>query len=270
MKSDLIKAKARVKKRYIKDKGIVSVKILARVGKVEQKQVRAWIKDENWKDLVVEEPGDVVTLSDKTKNAIHKAEDDFNLTEEERLFCYHYLKTHNATTAAARAGYPSTRCYQRGYDMLNHNEEVKAFLRYIRGLRDEELMIDAIDILNQYMRIAFMDITDFVAFKNGTVAAKSSIEVDGQLISEISEGPNGIKIKFHNKLDALKRLEEYIDMPKNWKKGIEEKKLELMERRLELQRDFNDKVEKLSPLDGLTKEELFAILAQTEDLEDEE
>jgi phage terminase small subunit len=201
---------------------------------VPQKTVRDWITDEKWEDLVHEDPGDTVNLSPKTKDLIEEKVEDFGLTEQERIFCYHYLKTFNQTTAAARAGYSPKVCYDWGSKLMN-KPRVKKFIKYLKGQRDEEVFVDTIDIVKQYIKIAFADITDIVKFKGEDMVLKSPSEVDGSLISEISQGRMGIKIKLHDKLEALKRLERfYFVLPEDTKLEIEKAKLELMKKKHEL------------------------------------
>jgi phage terminase small subunit len=205
----LMALKEAAKKKFIDELGAVSVKVLARVARVPQSYVRKWMKEENWKDLIVEEKGDKVTLSEETKKAISEDADQFDLSEEERLFCFHYLKTFNATTAAARAGYSSAFCYKKGCDLMN-TPKIQSFLKHIKSCRDTELFIDSIDIIRQYANIAFADITDVVIFKGDELRMRSNTEVDGKLISELAQTKDGgFKIKLYDKLEALKRLERF-------------------------------------------------------------
>jgi phage terminase small subunit len=120
-----------------------------------------------------------------------------------------------------------------------------------------ELFVDAMDVLNQYAKIAFADITEFVEFGQeevevmtafgplmeedpdtgekvpvtkvvNTVKFKDSTLVDGQLISEVRQGRDGASIKLLDKMRALEKLEKYFDLiPDTWKRKIEEEKLAL-------------------------------------------
>lgn len=232
------------KKRFIESQGAVSVKVLARVARVPQGYVRKWLREENWKDLVVEDSGDVVVLSDKTKEFIENS-DDFDLDEQERLFCYHYLKTFNATTSAVRAGYSSALCYKAGFKLKN-DKRIQKFLKHLKAYRDEELFLDAIDIIKQYMKIAFADMNDFVEFRGQTLIFKDSKKVDGSLISEIKSGRQGISIKLEDRLKALDKLSDYFDVcPDKFRQEIEREKIKLMRERLAIDNANNKTPENL-------------------------
>ena len=76
----------------------------------------------------------------------------------------------------------------------------------------------------KYIDIAFADITDYLEFNSkevqgeygtytkNTIRLKNSDEVDGSLISEISEGRDGIKIKLQDKMKALQWLSDRMDL----------------------------------------------------------
>ena len=76
----------------------------------------------------------------------------------------------------------------------------------------------------KYIDIAFADITDYLEFNSkevqgeygtytkNTISLKNSGEVDGSLISEISEGRDGIKIKLQDKMKALQWLSDRMDL----------------------------------------------------------
>ncbi len=81
-------------------------------------------------------------------------------------------------------------------------------------------MLSNEDIVEQYMKIAFADITDFADFgtdkvkgnKYNFVHFKDSSLVDGSLINEISVGKNGSTIKLADKMKALEWLSRYFLM----------------------------------------------------------
>ena len=82
------------------------------------------------------------------------------------------------------------------------------------------------DIFQKYMDIAFADMTDYVEFGNGTftdpetceevqysyVNLKDSKTVDGTLISEVSKGRDGAKIKLADRMKALDWLADHMDL----------------------------------------------------------
>lgn len=229
-------AKKRAKAYYLEHNGEVSVKVLSRIAKVPQGYIREWMREKPWDEALKESPEDKVQLSNKTKGALASGAKGFGLTEQEELFCYHYMKTFNATTSAIRAGYSSSYGHNKAYRLLK-TDKVKGFLNHIKGQRNEELFIDGMRIIQEYIKVAFADITDFIKFGPGGVSLRSSSNVDGQLITKVSEGKNGITIELADKMAALSKLERYLDvMPTEWKQIVEERKTDLLAQRLELEK----------------------------------
>lgn len=233
-------AKSLAKEHFIEKQGEVSVKVLSRVAKVPQGYIRKWMRDEKWEDSLMESPGDKVILTEKTKKVLQTGAEDFGLNEQQELFCYHYMKTFNATNSAVRAGYSSTFAHQKAHTMLK-NPKIKKFLAHIKEHRNGEVFVDSMRIVQEYMKIAFADMTDFVKFGPDGLRLKASEGVDGQLITKIKEGRDGISIELADKLVALQRLEKYLEvMPVSWKQTVEEEKLKLMKEKMELERQRED------------------------------
>jgi phage terminase small subunit len=212
---------------YIEHKGEVSVKVLSRVGKVPQSYIRAWMKDENWDQYVMEDSGDKVQVSEKTKQFIESAAEKYGLTEQEELFCYHYFKCKNATQAAMKAGYSSAWSYNAGYKLLN-KPKIKEFLKDLRAQACEEIFVDTLDILRMWAKIAFADMNDYVSVSGAGVMLKGSSQTDGQVITEIKEGKDGITIKMADKMKALDRLSSYFQVLPGDK--AQEAKLRILEK----------------------------------------
>ena len=99
------------------------------------------------------------------------------------------------------------------------------------------LHLEARDILEQYMNIAFADITDYVEFGKQVktikhapkddeeeglteeylvnyVDLKDSSQVNGSIVTEIRQGRDGISIKLADKMKALDFLSKYMDVLK--------------------------------------------------------
>lgn len=219
---------------YLDNKGVVSVKKLARAGHTTQKQVRLWMTADDWEHKFKgEEPGDITRISDRVKEEVLKAS-DFGLDEKEELFCFHYLKTFNLTTSAIRAGFPSTSGHEYGHRLMQ-NPQVIAFINHLKEIRNTELLFDNSRIIQEYMKIAFADMNDFVDITKYGIRPKAGS--DGQLITKIKEGRDGVSIELADKMKALEKLERYFDvMPDDWKQAVEEKKLELMGVKLDIER----------------------------------
>jgi phage terminase small subunit len=200
---------------------------------------------------------DVPQQNDKK---ILKELEDAELTEKQRLFCLYYIKNFNATMAAIKAGYSPDRAHVTGSELVR-NSKVAAEIRRLKGAIQEELFIDATDVLNKYIQIAFADITDFVEFgqeevpvmtafgpatdKDGNIITKlvnvvkfrDVAQVDGGLIRQIKQGKDGASIKLEDRMKALDRLEKNFDLfPNNFQRKIEEEKLNIARQKLELEK----------------------------------
>lgn len=192
--------------RYIEDGGEVSVKVLSRVGKVPQSYVRRWIKEENWGQYLTTERED---LTRKTREFIKSAAEQYGLSEREELFCYHFFRTKNATQAALRAGYGSHYSYNAAYHILQ-KDNVREFMKELQTHACEELFVSTIDILRMWAKIAFADMTDYVSVSGAGVTLRNSSSVDGQVITEVKEGRDGVTVKLADKMKALDRLSSYL------------------------------------------------------------
>lgn len=158
------------------------------------------------------------------------------LTEKQRLFCEHYAAKHNAVLACKKAGYTSASCASLGW-RLRQNPDVNRYIAWLKLRISHESHVNALDIIDHYARIAFADVTDFVKIEKNKVELIDAEKIDGQLVKSVKKGRDGISIEMYDKLAALQKLERYFDiMPADWKQKIEEKKLELMKERIEIER----------------------------------
>lgn len=193
----------------------------------------------------------------KIAKVVKEVEAD-DLTEKQRLFCLYYVKCFNGTQAAIKAGYSKEGAHVRASELLRISK-IRAHIKRLKGTIAEELFIDAMDILNAYMKIAFSDITDVVEFgqkdvpivtekglikdKDGKIVTQSvnfidlkpSLEVDGSLIQEVKQGKEGVAIKLMDRMKALEKLERYFDLlPDHHKRKIAEERLKLDQEKLAL------------------------------------
>ena len=119
--------------------------------------------------------------------------------------------------SATKAGYAKNSAHVEGSRLLR-NANVSAEIRRLKGEMQQGVFIDAMDILNKYIQIAFADISDYVYFgsvereqlhpetgkvmldsnfkpityKESYVDFKNADEVDGTIITEVKEGKDGV------------------------------------------------------------------------------
>ncbi len=180
-------------------------------------------------------------VAHKTQKVAHKKEvqpviENDELTEQQKLFCLYYLQYFNATKAYQKA-------YQCDYKTANANsyrmmvnDVIKKELQRLKSELQQDVLLDVKDLIREYMKQAFADITDFTEFghevypvedENGHevldeetgevktykvsyVALKNSDEVDGSLIQEVKKGKDGVSVKLYDKQKAMNELMKYL------------------------------------------------------------
>lgn len=199
--------------------------------------VRSWKNRYKWDDnsnatlqkkkrnVAKEKIAKIKAVADEVNEVLRNPE----LTDKQRLFCLHYVRCFNATKAYQKA-------YECGYDVANAegyrllvNPCIRDEIQRLKQNRLNREMLSEHDIFQKYLDIAYADITDYVSFgtkeikytdKAGNehdaevpfIDLKESGTVDGTLLTEISQGKEGIKIKLADKMKALEWLSRHTGM----------------------------------------------------------
>lgn len=173
-------------------------------------------------------------VNKKVKEAIADEVDEVienpNLNDKQRLFCIYYIRCFNATKAYQKAyGCDYATAASIGYRLLE-NVGVKEEILRLKQVRFNREFLNEEDIFQKYMDIAFSDITDYTEFGNkeievlnestgekekltiSYVNVKDSSSVDGTLISEVSKGRDGVKVKLADKMKALQWLTDHMNL----------------------------------------------------------
>lgn len=168
---------------------------------------------------------------------LSRAEVTDDLMDKERMFCEQYIRNKNIQLAAVKAGYSKKSAHIVGWK-VRQKPNVNRYICWLKLQISKTCHIDAMDIIDQYARIAFADITDFVEIVDNKIKLIDADEIDGQIVTKIKKGRDGgISLELADKFKALEKLEHYFDvMPADWKQKIEEKKLELMKDKLEFEK----------------------------------
>ncbi|MBS4172110.1 terminase small subunit [Bacillus sp. FJAT-49736] len=236
-----------------------------------RKSREGWSRGSPKKDATKSKKVATINKKDATvKREIKQEKEPFvesgELTDKQRLFCIYYVKSFNATQSAIKAGYAVDSAHVTGSQLLR-NPKVAAEIKRIKGNMMNELYIDAMDVLQKWVKIAFADITDFATFGKKEVEAmgpfgpiqdedgnpvmvevnyvdfKESSEVDGSIITEVKKGKDGVSIKLADKMKALDKLSLYFDLfPDKFKRQIEEEKLKIAHHKV-FSDDDNDEYE---------------------------
>lgn len=230
------------------DKGLKLIDIANQLG-IPEGTVRSWKNRYNWDCNVAKEKRNVAkTKKNKKQNQEEPSVDEVSsiienpeLTDKQRLFCVHYIRSFNATKAYQKAyGCSYENAMQNGSRMLRNDKVKEEILRLKRERLNREFLSES-DIFQKYMDIAFADITDYMTFGTeevpvmamygpvkikdpetgeekqltkivNTVRFKNSAEVDGTILSEVRQGKDGASIKLPDRMKALQWLSDHMDM----------------------------------------------------------
>lgn len=170
-----------------------------------------------------------------------------NLTDREVAFCEYYINDYNIKMAAIKAGFKPMQNKTLS-KIVAGKQKVIDYIAWLKIRLYDEACVNAVDILNSYAKMAFYDITDYIDKKGNKIILKDFDKIDGQIIQEISQNANGgINIKFPDRLKAFDKLENYMDVnPYDWKRKLEEKKVQLMEEKVNIEKTkvgLNDELE---------------------------
>lgn len=203
-----------------------------KIGTLKSRKSReAWSRDPTKKDATKKKK--VATLEPVIEST--------DLTDKQELFCLYYIKYFNATKAYQKAyGCAYSTAMVEGHRHLR-NPKIASEIERLKLERQQGIFLDAKDILQKYIDIAFADITDFLEFGReevlddlgepfevNRVKFKESSEVDGTLITEVKQGKDGVSVKLADKMKALEMLTKYYDLlSENDKKRLQEEKIKV-------------------------------------------
>lgn len=135
------------------------------------------------------------------------------LTDKQALFVKEYLIDLNASQAALRAGYSPKSAPKIGFQLLEKTriqEEIKRAMD-ARGQRTE---VTADKVVEQLAKIAFFDIKHVVEWDEKGIRIRPSDEVDGTILTEVSEtlseGGWTKKVKMADRMRALEMLGKHL------------------------------------------------------------
>lgn len=157
------------------------------------------------------------------------------LTNKQRRFVDEYLVDLNATQAAIRAGYSKKTAASIGQENLRKPDIAKA-IQEAQAARSKRTEITQDRVLKELAKIGFADIRKavrwggtqveagedddgnqmMVAYHGLVLVAADDIDDDtAAAIAEVSEGREGLKVKFHDKRGALVDIGRHLGMFKD-------------------------------------------------------
>lgn len=181
----------------------------------------------SWKSRKWNVPPEIKGATKKEKVA-HEKEvqpiiDNDELTEQQKLFCLYYLECFNATKAYQKAYGCDYKTANSNAYLLMVNHGIKEELHRLKAELQQDVFLDVKDLIKEYIKQAFADVTDFtefgqeiVQFSDGSegpvsfVRLKESDSVDGTLIQEVKKGKDGVSVKLYDKQKAMSELMKYL------------------------------------------------------------
>lgn len=181
----------------------------------------------SWKSRKWNVPPEIKGATKKEEVA-HKKEvqpviDNDELTEQQKLFCLYYLECFNATKAYQKAYGCDYKTANSNAYLLMVNHGIKEELHRLKAELQQDVFLDVKDLIKEYIKQAFADVTDFtefgqeiVQFSDGSegpvsfVRLKDSDSVDGTLIQEVKKGKDGVSVKLYDKQKAMSELMKYL------------------------------------------------------------
>lgn len=91
--------------------------------------------------------------------------------------------------------------------------KVAARIQELRDAVQERALVTKVEILTELKRIGFGNLADVAEWNGRTVTLKNSETLSPELtslVSEVSETKQGVKIKLHDKMDALDKMAKIV------------------------------------------------------------
>ena len=223
--------------------------------------VKSWKTRYEWNRKSVHTKVEKVCTQKKsvrTKKAVVAEEviqviDNTELTDQQRDFCVYYSKCFNAAKAYKKAYKCKEFTAMTNGPRLLKNAQVNAVITQLKENKWNKAMLEEEDVFQWYLDIATADMTDYVTFGNekieietedgertitvSYVNIKEDSEVDGSLITEISKGKDGVKVKLANKMKAMDWIAKQMNMT------TEEQRVKIEKIRSEIEQNNNSSTE---------------------------
>ena len=164
-----------------------------------------------------------------------------DLTDSQRLFCLYYSRSFNATRSYQKAYGCSYAVANAEGPALLVKPSVREEITRLKQMRYGKALLEPEDLFQKYMDIAFADLTDYVSFGQveqpvmamygpvmvpdpdtgekvpltklvNAVRLTESDQVDGSILSEVSQGRDGAKIKLSDRMRALQWLTDHMEL----------------------------------------------------------
>ncbi len=144
------------------------------------------------------------------------AESGGHLTEQQQLFAVHFAAFANATHAAIRAGYAHKSAGHSGWE-LSHNPAVLRLVNQIQAAQAEAVAASPDRTVAEIARIAYADVTQVAQVLDGYAFISDTWRLPAHLraaVASIHQAKDGLRIRMHDKVPALRLLAEIQNLLK--------------------------------------------------------
>lgn len=201
-----------------------------------------------------------VATQRNTKKALEEIEDNPCLNDKQKLFCQYYSQSNNATQSYMKAYKVNRDTAEGNAWRLMENDGVRAEIIRIKEARQMDFLITDKDIMEQWIKQAYADITDFVEFgqrertvidhvteeeetyMDSEVLLKEDDEVDGTLIQEVKKGRDGVSLKLYDKQKALQELFKLLGGEQKLKEQLLKAQIEKLQKDVAVDTSTEDKL----------------------------
>jgi phage terminase small subunit len=136
------------------------------------------------------------------------------LSVKQKLFVQEYLVDLNATEAALRAGYSPKSASAIGKENLQNPPIAKAIDAAIKN-RVEKIEVSQEAVVQELANIAFANVEDVAEWDGEKVTvldSKTRSKTVLSAVSQVSNTPNGVTLRMHDKQAALVNLGKHLGM----------------------------------------------------------
>ena len=224
---------------YKESNGEIQNREIANILGISEKTVSGWKVKDKWSSKLngvlqinerstPKEKKSKRTRKEPIAKEVEEVIENDDLTDKQRLFCIYCVEYLNATKAYQKA-------YECSYRVANVNGSrllVNASIRNeVERLKLEALQGELFDmkliakkVFQKYIDIALADITDYLTFGRrqiempdgprvvNYVDLNESSEVDGTIVTEVSQGKDGVKVKLADKMRAMEFLAKHTGL----------------------------------------------------------
>ena len=148
------------------------------------------------------------------------------MTPKQQRFVEEYLVDLNATQAAIRAGYSAKNAGKIGFQLLEKTRIAEAISAGQRS-RFKRLDIDADMVVQELAKVGFANAGDYFDWGPGGIKVRDKADLTPEqqaAVAEVSETTTKdggtVRVKLHNKLDALEKLGRHLGMWKDDKSPV--------------------------------------------------